>query len=330
MPDKMGQEKADKSRLHFLDQVRGYAIFGMIMVNFLGMFDCMPWTFKHHARGFSYADHIAPLFIFLVGFGYRMSFTKTVARIGLASARLRAARRYAIICGLGLLYGGFNLLVSVWDALLIIGVSGLLALPWMHMSVRTRVFAACVFLTAYQVVFSCTGYGAWTVANSINGGPLGPLSWVFILLMGTAAYDVFAGSRRNRVLVRFLLIGLAVILVGALLRVEWPGAKPFWPFSAYAMTAPYPVYASGLCFLTVLIFYLSAEIVRLPILFLTTLGKNPLVIYLLQAVLVLMMRGFLDASTTMLPALVLFAVLVGICYGAARYLEVTGRIIKIG
>ncbi|HOC68604.1 MAG: hypothetical protein BWX80_00722 [Candidatus Hydrogenedentes bacterium ADurb.Bin101] len=319
-----------RQRLLFLDQVRGYAIFGMILVNFLGMFDVMPWTFKHHVQGFSYADHIAPLFIFIVGFGYRMSFTKAVARDGLSFARSRSIRRYALISGLGLLYGGFNLRVSVWDALLDIGLSGLLALPFMHLSTKARMGAACAFLAGYQAVFSRTGYGDWVVENSINGGPLGPLSWVFILLMGTAAYDLSAGADHKHRIVRFFSIGLFITIAGVLLRAEWPWLKLIWPFSAYAMTTPYPVYASGLCFLTVLLFYLSAEIFQVPIPFLTTLGKNPLVIYLLQAVLVLVMGGIVDTSMTVVPALALFAILVGICYGAARYLEVTGRIIKIG
>lgn len=57
----------NQGRLVYLDQVRGYAIFGMILVNILGMFDVMPWILKHHHEGFSYADHIAPLFLFIVG-----------------------------------------------------------------------------------------------------------------------------------------------------------------------------------------------------------------------------------------------------------------------
>ncbi|HOH29339.1 MAG TPA: heparan-alpha-glucosaminide N-acetyltransferase domain-containing protein, partial [Candidatus Hydrogenedentes bacterium] len=162
-----------RQRLLFLDQVRGYAIFGMILVNFLGMFDVMPWMFKHHHQGFSYADHIAPLFIFLVGFGYRMSFGKAIAQEGMAIARAHAVRRYFIIIGLGLLYGGFDLRVSIWDALMDIGVSGLLALPFMHLAFQTRITAACVFLAGYQLLFSCTGYGDWVMENSINGGPLG-------------------------------------------------------------------------------------------------------------------------------------------------------------
>ncbi|MCK5860896.1 MAG: DUF1624 domain-containing protein, partial [Candidatus Hydrogenedentes bacterium] len=81
-------------RRQFVDQCRGYAIFAMILVNVLGLFDCMPWMLKHHQTGFSYADHIAPIFIFVVGIGFRMSFVKTVQTEGIICARKRALKRY--------------------------------------------------------------------------------------------------------------------------------------------------------------------------------------------------------------------------------------------
>ncbi|HQH69808.1 MAG TPA: heparan-alpha-glucosaminide N-acetyltransferase domain-containing protein [Candidatus Hydrogenedentes bacterium] len=82
------------TRLPMLDQLRGYAIFGMILVNYLGHFDVMPWAFRHHKTGFSYADTIAPLFIFLVGMGFRMSFQRRAVEKGLCGARRDALRRY--------------------------------------------------------------------------------------------------------------------------------------------------------------------------------------------------------------------------------------------
>lgn len=319
-----------KNRYLFLDQVRGYAIFGMILVNFLGIFDVMPWMLKHHRAGFSYADHIAPLFIFVVGIGYRMSFLSAVSRQGLASARWRALRRYLIICGIGLLYGGFDLLVGVWDALLDIGTSGLLALPLMYRSSRVRAFAAVVFLGAYQTIYSLTGYGDWVLERSINGGPLGPLSWVFVLLMGTVAYDWVLDASKQRLIVRFFAAALLLSAAGWLLRAEWPGIKALWHFSQFGMSAPYPVYAAGLCFLTAGIFYLACEVIGVSVSPLTTLGKNPLVIYLVQAVLVVVAEFTLDHGMGIPGILFWFTIVLGICYGIAWYLERSGRIIKIG
>ena len=115
-----------------------------------------------------------------------------------------------------------------------------------------------------------------------------------------------------------------------MLRAEWAGLKSFWPFSQYGMTAPYPLYATALCFLTVLGFYLFCEVFRLRAPLLTTLGKNPLVIYLLQAALVLAAKMVVSPAVGWIAAAGVFVGVLLLCYGLARYLEIKGRIIKIG
>lgn len=316
-------------RYRFIDQCRGYAIFGMILVNVLGMFDCMPWMLKHHHEGFSYADHIAPMFMFVVGMGFRMSFIKTAKAEGLQLARRRAIRRYCILMGLGLLYGGFSLRVGVWDALMDIGAAGMLALPFMASSAWLRLSMAAVYLALFQFLYSCTPYGNWLMHNSINGGPLGPLSWVFILLMGTFAADCIFSMPRRRMLFYFIFLAIALTLIGWALRMEWPGIKAFWPFSQFGMTAPYPVYATGLCFFTVLLFYMLCEWMAITVPHLTVLGRNPLVLYLLQAVLVLLVRIVLPSDVSLYSALLCFGFIYGTCYITAYRLYRRGRVIKI-
>ena len=325
--------KASVQRYVFLDQCRGYAIFGMILVNVLGEFACMPSILKHHHEGFSYADHIAPMFMFVVGIGFRMSFLKTMKKNGIAFARKRALRRYLILMGLGLVYGGFSLRVGVWDALMDIGVSGILALPFMNASAGVRLIVAGAYLGLFQCFFSYTGYGEWLIHNSINGGPLGPLSWVFILLLGTVAADAIFSLQRARMLFVLLFMTVALSVAGWMLRMEWGTMKNFWPFSQFAMTAPYPVYAAGLCFLTVFIFYIICEYMDLAFPHLTILGRNPLVLYLLQAVFVLLVRaciyffGWLSESFFGALLSVLFVYI--LCYLIAHHLYVKGKVIKL-
>ncbi len=316
-------------RYDFLDQCRGYAIFGMIFVNTLGLFDRMPWMLKHHHVGFSYADSIAPLFIFVVGMSFRLSFLKAQARCGLAYARKRAMRRNATLMVLGLVFGGFHLRVAVWDALMDIGASGMLALPFMQCAAPVRAMAAIVSLGLYQLLYSCVGYGDWVMANSINGGPLGPLSWAFILLMGTLAFDHIDLRRPNRMIMHYGCWAAVLSLPGWLLRMQWSDTKMFWPFSQFGMSAPYTLYASGLCFATVLGFYFLRERLNFRAPFLTTMGRNPLVLYMMQGVLVLVMRAVIPATVSSATAVICFCVVFGLCYGAAKYLENKGRYIKI-
>ncbi len=313
----------------FIDQCRGYAIFGMVLVNFLGLFDCMPWMLKHHREGFSYADHIAPLFMFIVGMGFHVSFQKTAAQSGLRAARRRALRRYGILIGMGLLYGGFSLRVGVWDALTDIGAAGLIALPAMHLGAAPRAATAAVSLMAYQGAFSCTDYGRWTVDNSINGGPLGPLSWVFILLMGTLAADATERLRGNAPAVAYGLSALLFSAAGWITRLPLLGWKEAWPFSQFAMSMPYVLYATGLCFLTLTVFWVMNEKLRIQLPHASALGKNPLILYLLQAALVLVARTTINPATSMEKTLLLFAFFYAVIYGVARHLDRTNRVLRI-
>jgi predicted acyltransferase len=317
------------ARIAAIDQARGYAILGMILVNVLGHFDVMPWMLKHHREGFSYADHIAPLFLFIVGMGFRLSFLRRAARDGLQRARRDALRRYLILCALGLVYGFFDFKVSVWDALLDIGMAGLLALPFMHLGRAARLAAGVALLTLYQTLFSCTPYGAWVMGHSINGGPLGPLSWAFILLAGTVAWDLVATARPQRIIRGCLAGTLLFSAAGWALRAPWPGLKPLWPFTQYGMTAPYPLYAAGLCFLTVLVFYLACDQYKLRFPHLSVLGYNPLVIYILQALLVLVAGMTVPDSAPWPVALGTFITVYACCYGVAFGLFRGGRSIRL-
>lgn len=289
----------------------------------------MPWYFKHHHHGFSYADTIAPLFIFIVGLGFRMSFLNRVGESGTKAARHTAMRRYAVLMGIGLLYGGFHLRAAVWDALMDIGCAGMLSIYLIHWRLSHRVVAAVFFLSLYQCIFIHTGYGQWVILNSINGGPLGPLSWVFIFLMGTCAYDLMLPARSRRFLYICVLIGLLLMVSGHLLRLEWPGFKAAWPYTQYGMSAPYPVSASGLCFLTLALFFVFCDMARLRLPHLTVLGRNPLLLYLAQAALTGIVGAVLPSSLSAQYAVAGFLAVYACCYGIAWMLHRRGLIFKI-
>jgi predicted acyltransferase len=312
-------------RLLSIDQFRGYAILGMILVNFIGRFDVTPWILKHHKAGMSYNDTIAPVFIFVVGIGFMLSMSRRIQKDGLRAARRAAVKRYAILTFLGfIVYAGY-----FWDALSDIGLAGLLALPFIDKRPGGRLAAAMGYLAVYQALYSCLGYGGWVLANSLNGGPLGPLSWAFILLFGTRAYDLLA-TRDARTITRGCLAwGIGLGLAGWALRLEWPGIKMEWPFTQYGMSAPYALYSTGLCFLTLLPFYYLCDIRGFQFPHLTVLGENPLILYLAHGVLVGAGHLCLRSNAPLPFILTGFLCIYGTCYGLARWLRRKHTIIKI-
>ena len=114
-----------------------------------------------------------------------------------------------------------------------------------------------------------------------------------------------------------------------MLRAEWPGMKPFWPFSQYAMSAPYPLYATGLCFLAVLLFYLACDVGGLRFPHLTVLGFNPLVVYILQALLVLAAGMTVPKDAPPTIAFLTFVAVYLTCFGVAWRLYRAGKTVKI-
>ena len=305
-----------KKRILSLDQYRGYAIFGMILVNYLGNFDAMPEQFRHHRDWFSYADTIAPIFMFVVGMGFRMSFGRRAAKIGLWPARWAAAKRYATLTLVGVvIYGGEW--QWIWDALVDIGIAGLLAIPFIERGAGIRVGAATFYLILFQLLYTFAGYGAWTMPNSIDGGPLGPLSWAFILLLGTLAYDLLATGDRRKIVVQSLAWGIGLFALGWVFKVEWPGIKEMWPFSQRGMTMPYPIAATGLCFLHFLFFYYVCDVFGFEFPGLGIIGMNALTIYCVQQAMLDIGGTYISDESGVLMALVGFTGFYLFCYGVA-------------
>lgn len=320
------------SRIPSIDQYRGYAVLGMILVNYLGGFDSMPWHFKHHDNAMSYADTIAPLFMFVAGMGLRLSLLRRLADGTPGEVYLAVLRRYTALILVGIVVYGPALdnWRYWWDALVDIGFAGILALPVLRLGCTARAVTAIVYLVLYQTVYMATGYGEWTMSRSIDGGPLGTLSWAFIFILGTIAYDAIAAKDRRRIVRTFVGWGFALCALGWLLRAEWPGLKEAWPFTQRGMTIPYAMYSTGLCFLMYLPFHYLCDVRGCKLPHLTVLGMNPLVIYIVQQALGDMHGSFIvrdDSSASI--ALLGFAAFYLSCYAVAWRLAKDRVVIKL-
>jgi predicted acyltransferase len=316
-------------RILSIDQLRGYTIFGMILVNFLGEFESSPWLLRHNREWYSYADTIAPLFLFIVGMGFRLSYQRRMAKDGLWMARWSSAKRYFILTLIGIVvYDPFDWR-GWWDALVDIGLSGLLALPFIEKGPGVRVGAAIGYLVLFQVLFTWSPYGPYLSEHSFDGGPLGPLSWVFSLLLGTLAYDWLATRDRRRIILNSLIWGLGLCALGWLFKFEWPGIKEHWPFSQRYMTMPYTLYSTGLAFLTFLFFFWTCDVVGLKFPHFSVLGLNPLVIYIFHMLLLGAHGDLVDRQAGFGYALGMFVMFYLVCYAVAWRFYRDKAVIKI-
>lgn len=275
---------AEKQRFESLDQFRGFAVFTMILVNVLGRFLAMPDALKHSRVGFSFADTVAPFFVFIVGTGFRLSYTSNVAKLGKKTACLKAIRRLSLLTLMGLIlyapYFSEDFIgtlcktywqIDIWDALVNIGLAGILSMVVIGNSSNIRIITAMSFLILFQVICDQTFYGEWLHKYSIDGGPLGLFGWAFILLFGSLITDFLKQSRAH-ITAKCLIWGLLLISCGLVL-------SRYWFFSKWYLSCSYVVASTGLGFLVFLAFYYLSDVWRRPLPHLTVLGKNALIIY---------------------------------------------------
>ena len=263
-------------RIPSLDQYRGYAIFGMLLVNFFGHYGVkwvddlsLEWLktplyfffgkqLHHHNEYMTYADTIAPIFMFVVGIGLRLSWVKRVEKTPANVARKSMAGRYFTLVLIAFaIYSGW-----LWDALMSIGLAGLVALLVVDKKWSVRIAYALGLVVAYQLIFSFTSYGEWLLrlgqygeelawpwitiflplreellGTRINGGPIGHWSWAFMLIFGTIAYDIMATGDRKKILSG--LIGFAIALTIAGWGAKIIGTQMYFskaePFAAAAL-----------------------------------------------------------------------------------------------
>ena len=356
------------ARIVCMDQLRGYAIFGMLLVNAKDLFfepaksylegtgiqrffEAFLYQLSHHTTTFTYADTIAPLFVFVVGMGMRLSWLRRSERLDAREIRKSMFKRYSLLVLIAFaIYSGW-----FWDALMDIGLAGLLAVMLIDKRPRTRLLAAFAFVIAFQCIHTFTSYGTWSLhgqfsledpgyvpllvqlvplneelfGSSLNGGLLGPMSWVMMLLFGSVAYDLLAERNNKKFVLSCLGWGVGLCAFAWVLHMEWPGAKEAWPFSVRYMTAPFPLWSTGLCFFQLLAFYLICDKLTLRIPTFTSVGMNPLILYIVQLLFVDVAEGFVPEQLSLAAGVVGFAVFWGVLSGAAYYMYRKKIYIKI-
>ena len=231
-----------------LDQFRGYAVAMMFVVNFCGGLRAIPDWIKHHDNFFSFADSIMPGFMFAAGFSYRLTMLRRIPRDGAKAAYLHAILRGLGLVVVSLAIYGFNdelgktwadvtkervwdffaglVKANLWETLGIIGVSQIVALPFIARSTKVLALGA-VGLMIGHMIFSYSFnfefiYGQPNWMNDYwgipqkgcwDGGVFGNMCWASIMLFGALAHDVVINRSPGKAAMNLFLFG--ALLTGA-------------------------------------------------------------------------------------------------------------------
>lgn len=204
------------NRLTSLDQFRGYTVFGMLLVNFVGGYHSAPRLLRHTHDYCSYADTIMPQFLFAAGFAMQLSLGRRIAA-GEPVPWRRVLRR---IIGLALVAvvwysvtgsesirerlasGSISDLIVFltkrqWmQTLLHIAITSLWILPVIGRSLSWRLTLGCASAVLHTLLSWWFNF-AWVNADpvGIDGGPFGFLTWSLPAIAGTWACDVVQKER---------------------------------------------------------------------------------------------------------------------------------------
>ena len=233
----MSETSTPTQRIVSLDQFRGYTVWGMFLVNFVGGFQACHYVLRHHNTFCSYADTIMPQFFFAVGFAFRLTFLKRAQTQGLVAAYGRTVRRLLGLLLVSLVVYTVDAPAQTWSQLVDRGLWEAIRVPlkrdwfqtlthiavtslWILPVIRAGLLSRIVYLVASAALhlgISYWFYFQWVnngQPNGIDGGPFGFLTWTIPTLVGTVACDIVLSQRA--ILARLSLWATMLMLLGYL------------------------------------------------------------------------------------------------------------------
>ena len=270
-----------KGRLVSIDAFRGFAIVGMVLVNYLAGVTWIPAIVKHAPDiGLTLADLVAPFFIFAIGLTYGLSARRRIARDGWGGTASYFARRWLAIIGIGALitagetWFGENTTGVDWGVLQSIGVAGLITLAVIRLKSWQRAVIGLAVLAVYQVLLD--NFWLSFALHSPHGGLPGAIDWAGMMILSTALADLFHDAGQGRRW--FPWVSLTVLAAGAALALLVPVSKN-------RVSSTYVLITLAISALLFWLFHLVMDQGGVRLRLLEMWGKNPIVLYCLHLVL---------------------------------------------
>ena len=257
-----------------LDRLRGMAVILMVAGNSLMDAPDAPGFAQHMPDiGLSFADTVAPLFIFAIAVSYRQQFKGLFAAFKM-KAYMHYANRYFALIGLGTLFSAGGMIVSEqtsWGVLQAIGIAGLLTLLVISFPTGIRAAAGFGLLVAYQLALD--RYFLHDVLNSTHGGLIGAVSWSAMLILSTVMVDFLQKG------IKRFLVSVGVLSVIAAVSVF------IVPISKNRVSLSYVLVSVAISCLWYCLVYAATKLVPKKYGYVSCWGMNPLLFYVLHLIL---------------------------------------------
>ena len=298
-------------RFEALDIFRGLAILLMVLVNTPGNWNHVyPALLHSEWYGITPTDLVFPFFLFIVGFSAKLA-NQASSRLESPFIDFQTLRRSTILFGIGYALNGLNTVMLDLESIRVMGVLQRIALCYLFgafiVSVCRETYlvpitiAICLiyglmlFIVGYSPMENIVGYVDRAVMDEarmwqLNGMPFDPEGIVSTLgalctfLLGYVSAMAYL-NWSPRLMPWYLLIIASILLgLGWLLNEFVPINKNLWTPSFVFVTG-----AASIVLLCILVLF-EKKIVNLrPVKWISVLGKNSLLIYVLSWVITTMM-----------------------------------------
>jgi predicted acyltransferase len=256
-----------------IDRFRGFAIFMMVVANFLEHVRAVPGWLKHAPDvGLTVVDFIAPAFIFAIGLTFPDSTHRRISRDGGRRTVEHVVVRALALIGLGMLFSIGELRFGLggggmpWGTLQSIGAAIILTLPVLFLPVPARLAVALAGLAAWQ--WALDAFWLVEVMAAPNAGLQGSIAWALLLVIATVFADLHAARRRR------WYPATAVLMLAAGIA-----AAPWIPVSKHRMSMSFVLIVAAASAIAFLVFDLTKGWFGTRSRLLATWGMNPLALY---------------------------------------------------
>ncbi|MFX1273459.1 MAG: heparan-alpha-glucosaminide N-acetyltransferase domain-containing protein [Promethearchaeota archaeon] len=307
-------EEVTKKRLLSIDFFKGLTILLMVFVNTTGHFDNIPVWSKHpEYYGLTYVDLIAPFFLFMMALNFRSSFSRRLKEFGRLRAYFRFFYRYLIFIGLGMALSigetEAGIFTFNWGTLQVLGLSGLIALPFIEQKKYIRISFAILLFISHQLLLE-TPFKQ-IIYDGAEGGFFGSLSWAGMMLLSTVLADGISSyndGNFKKPLQVFGYGGMILIVIGISLNSFYVFNINFLVSRQY-MTISYSLISIGIASLILLLIFYVFEIFGRshPILqkdnIISVLGKNALMLFIIHLIVIFVSFNFFPDDLLLIGAL---------------------------
>lgn len=316
---------AKKQRYLALDVLRGLTIALMVLVNTPGSWSSIYAPFRHAAwHGFTITDLVFPTFLFVVGNAMSFSIRKFKEQADSVFLK-KVFKRTFLIFIIGLFLNAFpffhwidgNLVMDNFSEMRIMGVLQRIALCYFFASLIVKYFSlkvsailSLIILLSYWAImyyfgdstapFSLEGNAALKFdllifsPENLYGGygipfdPEGLLSTLPAIVNVVAGYfaGVFIQKSGNnfKTVWKLALAGIVFLLLGQFWDTVFPINKPIWTSSYVLLTIGW-----DLLLISALIWIIEVASFKKWTYFFEVFGKNPLFIFVMSGVFVMLM-----------------------------------------